>query len=214
MSDRNLTAGVTAETEAAQTTAVAFVELDFASGPVRCWTGVGPVTAAMPGEAAVTWEGVGDLGRIEAVAESSDRRQNGVRFALSGVNNALLGTALTEDYQGRRARMWIAFVDAAGAIIADPVPVFGGLMDVMETADGDATGTITLDCESREAQLARASTSLLTDQEQQRLYPGDRGLEFVQELQSKEILWGAPSPMPASGPGPGSSISPRFFKIR
>ncbi len=201
MTDRGLTAGAVTETEAAEYRAVVFCELMFAT-PVRVWTGLGPTTATMPGESSQTWDGVGDLGSIDAVRESADGRQNGVNITLSGVDNDLLGSVLTENYQGRSAKMWVVFFDSSYAIVDDPVQFFGGIMDVMSTADGDPNGIITVQCESREAQLRRPSVSFLTNQEQQRLFPGDLFLGFVQELQSKEILWGVPSP---AGAIPGSS---------
>lgn len=203
MTDRALDPAVKTETEAPEVIAAAFVELDFSSGPVRVWTGLGPIDAAMPGAASFTWDGVGDLGSINAISESSDRRQNGVQLTLSGVDAGLLSTALTENYQGRTAGIWIAFLDADHQIIAQPVRVFGGMMDVMSTVDGDPSGSISLTCESRETVLTRNSESLLTDQEQQRLHPGDLGLAFVMELQSKEINWGSPGAAAGKSTGGG-----------
>ncbi|MFQ5535663.1 MAG: hypothetical protein ACE5EM_12675 [Sphingomonadales bacterium] len=199
MTDRNLDPAVKTETEAPEVTSVVFVELDFDSGPVRVWSGMGPIMAAMPDRAAATWDGVGDLGSIDAISESADRTQHGVQLTLSGIDPDLLTTALEENYQGRAADIWIAFLDASHQVIGEPVSVFGGIMDVMSTIDGDETGLLSLTCESREALLGRSSESLLTDQEQQRLHPGDNGLNFVMELQNKEILWGMPSPTPAGG---------------
>ncbi|MFQ5535577.1 MAG: hypothetical protein ACE5EM_12240 [Sphingomonadales bacterium] len=201
MTDRSMTAAASAETEASSIIPVLFCELMFET-PARVWSGLGPIMAAMPGEAVQTWDGVGDLGSIDAVAETADRRENGMQLTLSGIDPDLLTSALEENYQGRSAKLWIAFLDASHQVIGEPVSVFGGIMDVMSAADGDETGALSVQCESRDVQTRRSSTSLLTDQEQQRLHPGDKGLEFVMELQSKEILWGMPSPRPAAGGPP------------
>ena len=194
MTDRVLTPAVKTETTAASVVTVAFVELAFDGGVVRVWSGIGPVVATMPGGASQTWTGIGNLGSIDAIAESDDRRENGVKLTLSGVDNSLFNDVLNETYQGRAVKIWVAFLNSNHVVMADPVVMFSGIMDTMSVADGDPEGTIVLQCESRQVLLQRTSTSLLTDQQQQRLFPGDLGLAFVQELQSKEIIWGSPTP--------------------
>lgn len=201
MTDRTITAAAKTETESASPTIVLFCELGFDGDPVNVWTGLAPIETAMPGEVSKTWTAIGDLGAADVIRESSDRRQNGVRLTLSGINSAFLSDALDEDYQGRSAKLWAVFLDENHAIIADPILAFSGLMDTMELADGDPTGAIIVQCESRDILMQRTSRSLLTNEEQLRLHPGDEGLVFVMELQSKEILWGVPSPVSVASSG-------------
>lgn len=216
MTDRTIAAAAKTETEAAAPTIILFCELDFDGDPVNVWTGLAPIITAMPGEALKTWDAIGDLGSVDDVRESTDRRQNGVKLTLSEINSKLLSDALTEEYQGRPAKLWFVFLDENHVIVADPILAFSGLMDTMELADGDPTGAIIVQCESRDILMQRTSISLLTNEEQRRLHPGDKGLEFVMELQSKEILWGVLSPTPAlpafgGGGGPGLDAGVRPF---
>lgn len=200
MVDRSgITASVKTETEAIKLTLVAFAELMFGT-PARMWTGLGPLIATMPGESSQTWIGIGDIGSVSAIRTSADRRQNGIKMVLSGVNNDLLTALLTEDYQGRSAKIWVGFLDENFDLIPDALLGFSGQMAVMSTTDGDRKGTIELTCESRDVLMQRSSASFLTANEQRRLHPGDKGLDYVMALQSKEILWGAPSPIPAAPP--------------
>ena len=74
-------------------------------------------------------------------------------------------------------------------IVADPVLVFHGRMDVMNIEIGN-TATITVTAESRLADWNRARTSRYTDEEQQRLYPGDKGLQYVAQTAEMELVWG------------------------
>lgn len=189
MTDRTLTAGVITETTSDDYILVGFIELSFSS-VFRVWTGLGTITATMPNESSQSWSGVGDVASIEEIKETIKNAANGVTMTLSGIDNALLASTLTEDYQGRDAKIWAAYMTSGLVIIADPVIIWAGQMDVMSAIDGEGTGRITLQCEPRDARLRRASESLLTDEEQQRLFPGDKGLEFVQELQGKQIVWG------------------------
>lgn len=213
MTDRSLTAGVITETEAPVVIEVMFVELLFDT-PVYLWTGLGSIPATMPGESAQTWVGAGDIGTIDVIGEVTDRKQNGIALGLSGVNNDLLNEVIGEAYQGKSAKIWEAFFNENGTIVADPVLIWAGLMDTMEIADGDPTGTIKLQCESRESYLNRTSRSLLTNEEQQRISSGDLGLAFVAELQLKPLIWGAPNPPGSygggSGTGDGFDFSNRF----
>lgn len=193
MTDRTVTAGVI--TEASSDTivksSVGFVLLDFDSDPVYVWTGTYSRTETLITEGSHTYLGIGSLGAIDGILESANRSStNGVTLQMNGVGNDLLANALGQNYQGRAAKIWVAFLDSDEDIVPDPLLLFGGQMDVMSLVDGDETGLIQVQCESREATLSRNSESLLTDEEQQRIYPGDLGLEFVLALQGKTVSWG------------------------
>lgn len=77
-------------------------------------------------------------------------------------------------------------LDAEGAFVADPFPLWAGLMDVMEVTDG-AEARIALTCESRLVDLERAEVLRYTDADQQAEYQGDRFFEYVPALQEVEI---------------------------
>ncbi len=210
MTDRALTAAFKTETESPSPIGVVFAEFMFTT-PVRVWTGLGDKVATMPGGSSQTWIGVGDLGGIESIIESADRRRNGVLFSLSGVDTSLLSDVLTDNYQGKDVTAWEAYIDDAGVLIADPALAFSGIMDTMGISDGDPSGIIKLQCESRDILLQRTSRSLYTNEEQQLKFPGDLGLEFMLELQDKQIIWGAPGN--GNGGGGGAGFGGQEFSI-
>jgi hypothetical protein len=193
MADRELTAAIVteAETTTIVKSTVGFVLLDFDTDPVYVWTGTYPRTETLVSESSHTWTGLGDLGFIDGIIESANRASvNGVKLIMNGIANDLLSGALDQNYQGRAAKIWLAFLDGDEAIIATEIVLFNGQMDVLRIVDGDGQGAIEVSCESREGLLKRTSESLLTDEEQQRVFPGDLGLEFVVELQGKILPWG------------------------
>jgi len=193
MADRTLTASVTTEAKTATKvkSTVGFVLLDFDTNPVFVWTGTRPRTETLPTEGSHTFLGIGDLGSIDGILESANRASvNGIKLQMNGIANDLLSGALNQDYQGRAAKVWLVFLDANEAIIPDALLLFNGQMDVLSVVDGDTQGSIEVKCESREALLKRTSESLLTDEEQQRIFLGDKGLEFVAELQGLTLPWG------------------------
>lgn len=172
-----------------------FLELDFAGGFVRMHSGTGPVS--FQGE---TYLGAGNLGRIGPLGESVGVRATGAVFGLSGIPAASIALALGEDYQGRPAKLWLALVDAAEAVIGQAVLVFSGLMDTMPVLLPGATATVQVTAESYLARLTTASNRLLTLGDQQADYPDDLGLGYVESIQDKEFIWGG---------GRGRAFTPR-----
>jgi len=162
------------------------VRLEFDSGIVRFWSGIGPLV--WDGQ---TFTGAGQLGAISAAEESAETKATGRVLTLSGISSGMIAIALGEHYQGRFVTSWIALLDSNWALISDPICDFSGRMDVMSVADEGETCTITVSAGNRLIDLERADeTSYYTDADQQAKYPGDRGLEFVGALQEAVIIWG------------------------
>jgi hypothetical protein len=164
------------------TAPVILCELDFASGAFRAWTGLGPLHWA-----GKVFEGVGEIGAVGEIEETIELRAVRLTLALSPVPQEVIDIALAErSFRLRPARLWGALLDAEGAFVADPFPLWAGLMDTMEVVDG-AEPRVSLSCESRLVDLERAEVRRYTDADQQAEYPGDRFFEFVPALQDAEI---------------------------
>ena len=167
---------------AAVATPVILVDLDFTSGPFRAWTGLGPLDWA-----GLTFEGVGSLGAVGDVEETTELRAVRLTLTLSPVPQEVVDIALAErSFRLRTALLWGALLDAQGAFVADPFPLWAGLMDTMAVVDG-AEPRVSLSCESRLVDLERAEVRRYTDADQQAEYPGDRFFEFVPALEEAEI---------------------------
>ena len=161
---------------------VVLVELDFASGAFRAWTGLGQLNWA-----GKVFEGVGSIGAVGEVEETVELRAVRLTLALSPVPQEVVDIALAErSFRLHPARLWGALLDAEGAFVADPFPLWAGLMDTMEVTDG-AEPRVALTCESRLVDLERAEVRRYTDADQQAEYPGDRFFEYVPALQEAEI---------------------------
>lgn len=183
---RDLTSAVQTEVIKTEVQPVVFVQMDFDAGDggsLYVWSGVGPMTWDSK-----SWTGLGDLGTISPIRETSVTQSEGMTFKLSGIPTNLLSTAFV-NYQGRAVTMWLGFM-SNNAIVSDPVQMFLGRMDVMEISEQGNTSSITISAESHLVDLLKAREWRYTHEDQQTLYPGDKGLEFVAELQDKQILWG------------------------
>ena len=130
---------------------------------------------------------MGTIGAVSDIEETAELRAVRITLTLSPVPQEVVDIALAEQsFRLRPARLWGALLDAEGAFVADPFPLWAGLMDTMQVVDG-AEPRISLTCESRLVDLERAEVRRYTDADQQAEYPGDRFFEFVPALQEAEI---------------------------
>ena len=63
-------------------------------------------------------------------------------------------------------------------------------MDLMSIDDSGDTANINVTAESRLIDLDRTRERRYTSEDQKIDFPNDKGLEFIADLQDKEIVWG------------------------
>lgn len=161
------------------------VDLSFDGGNFVAWTGYGNITFG-----GTTYIGGGDFLNVSQISETADIQANGINVTLSGIPSDLISSALNETYQGRSAKLYLGVLDANGAVVADPYLIFSGRMDTMGIEDTGDTANISLTAESRLIDLERSRERRYTSEDQKIDYPNDKGLEFIADLQDKEIVWG------------------------
>lgn len=181
---RTISAGMVSEVTTAQLSPILLAELNF-TPPVYLWTGYGTLTYN-----GIGYLGLGTLGTISPVQETTDLSARGISMQLSGVPTALVYEALTDDYQGRACSVMFGALSLTAGLVASPITIFSGRMDVMQLSDDGQTSQITMTAENKLIDFKRTREIRYTDEEQQRLYAGDLGLEFVNAIQEKTIYWG------------------------
>jgi len=164
---------------------IILVEAEFDSSDVLIWSGIGDLTWDSK-----TWTGTGQLLRVDAMEESVEMRAVGTKVTLSGIPSELLSIALQEDYQGRQLSVYLGAFDDSGAVIASPVVVFKGRMDIMTISEAGDTASIEVSVENRLIDFERPRERRFTSEDQKIEYPNDKGFEFVSTIQDKEIVWG------------------------
>jgi hypothetical protein len=165
-----------------------FVRLDFDSATTRLWSGTGSVTWD-DGTGSASWTGLGNLGKLSPVEETSDGSARGMTFELTGIPPENLALALDEPYQSRRAHVWLAFLDASDAVLDDPVKLFSGRLDVMDIDDTPGAAAVRITAESALLDFDRAIERRWTDGDQRSDFSGDAGLSFAAALANKELRW-------------------------
>lgn len=159
------------------------VDLDFDSGNVRMWNGYGDLV--IDGESYI---GAGTLLAISSIEETGEIAARGVTMTLSGISSEIISVALAENYQNRAARIYIGSLAEDGS--ASSYQLFGGRLDVMTIEESGETATVSATAESRLIDLERPRARRYTSEDQKSLYPGDLGLDYVNDLQDKTLDWG------------------------
>tara|TARA_R100000808_G_C2136105_1_gene144444 strand:+ start:870 stop:1448 length:579 start_codon:yes stop_codon:yes gene_type:complete len=165
------------------------VELEFSTGTLRFWNGLGDLTMSAGGSSN-TFTGLGDLMGVSAIGESDQIEAIGASLSLTGIKSSFISTALTGNYTNRNASIFLGVFDSSKSVIADVYTLFKGKMDIMKIDEGSESATITLNLENRLIALDRPLNRRFTHEDQQERFSGDLGLEFVPDLQDKEIIWG------------------------
>ena len=182
---------------------IVLVTCAFDSGDLNLWNGIGALTVN-----SVDYVGAGTLLNIGEIAESSELQANGITVTLSGITDPLLAKARDEDYQGRELTVKLGAMDAANAVITNPITVFSGFMDTMVINDSSETATIQVNVENRLIEFERTRIRRYTAEDQKIDYPTDKGLEFVAEMAEKEIVWGRSLVGSGGGSGPARDVDP------
>ena len=185
-------------------------QIAFDTQTLYLYTGVGELTIG-----GNTYRGVGTVLNFDNVEESSDIGAKNVTLTLSVIPSTNLSLALTEQYQGREVTILFGIRNANLLFLGSEDGEFilteaGGLIDISDTGlDNDATSTlfvgyldqmdinegvefssITVRLESKLLELNRAKVLRYTSAVQKALYSGDKGLDFVDQLQGKTFNWG------------------------
>jgi hypothetical protein len=156
-----------------------------------------PVVRLCTGSVAIEWAGqlyfgTGTLGAVESVADEVQSTQ-GLRFTLSGVPQDSIALALSEQVRGTACVMRAAILDPDTHAVLDAPTVFTGVLDTMAVTHGADDCTIAVSVIHRGDVYRRPKPLRYTDNDQQRLFPGDTSLRYVLSQAQAPIVWPAAS---------------------
>ena len=172
------------------------VKAEFDSGTIRVWSGIDDLTLG-----GATYTGAESLLTISKIDEDSDIASKGIAVGLSYMDKTVLNYALVENYQNRPLTIYLGFAMGGSNEVAGSMTVFKGRMQSMKINDTPEGAMINLTAENRLNDLRRPRGYRYTNDAQEHLFSGDKGLAYVQTLQEQIILWGRAS----SGYGVGGS---------
>ena len=161
------------------------VNLDFDSGDVNVWTGVGDFA----GSDGITYTGVGELLSISNIEENNELASTNLTLSISGLNEKIVEYATTENYSNRPVTLSMFFFHPDTTDEIDKITLFKGRIDTLTVTDGEAFNVI-ISCENKLVDLTKPKNLFFTPETQNFLHAGDKGLEFVPLIQEQSINWG------------------------
>jgi len=150
------------------------------SGALRLWTGLGDKTIDSE-----TYTGGGKLISVGEMSEVIDLTAKSLTITLSGLASGTLSTALSENYQGRVANIYVGERSVSDVMLA-----FSGYMDTMSPNDDGQTSSITVTIESKLVDLQRPRIRRYTKESQKALHAGDTFFDFTADLADRQVPWG------------------------
>lgn len=159
--------------------------LDFASGVVYVNDGTTNVE-----HSSNTYLGIGTFGGIEAIQEDDKVTPATVKLTLAGIPNELIGSAMTETYQGRAVTLYWGFLhESTGAWIDTPETLWAGVMDVMSVNLGPRESVVELICDDPD--YCQPYVRRYTREDHQLDYSGDKFFEYVPNIPGFRSQWGS-----------------------
>ena len=199
---RTLSSQMAAVAQSKSLRPIILIDMMFTTSPLYVWNGSGTLV-----HSSNNYIGVGDLIGIGAISEKTDLTATGVTITLAGIKQSLLTIALAEPYQNREVTIYLGAINDSGDLVASPVVMFEGRMDVMNIQDVGSTATITVQCESKLIQLDRVFVRRYTAEDQKIDHTTDTALNFMAKIQEISIPWGISNSASSAGGGGSSSNS-------
>ena len=175
------------------------IKAEFDTDDIRVWTGKDDLTISSE-----TYTGAGGLLSISGVEDARDLKSSGLSVGISGMDATVLNYALTENYQNRFLTLFMGYLMGGSNEVAGTIVLFKGRMTTLTINDDPNGAIISIDAENRLIDLDRPSNLRYTKESQEFLFTGDIGLDRVNQLQDKEIVWGRSSSSGGSTGGGGS----------
>ena len=141
-----------------------------------------------------TYSAQGDFIGFSTISEEFDVKIGKFSVYLSGVTGTLVSRFVDKDFEGRRIRVWKAFLNRTTGDIVDNAPVlmFDGQIYNASIQEGARTCQITVECSSLFADFER-SAGRKTNNGSNWLFQGstlDRCFEKSGLVGSQEFKWG------------------------
>jgi hypothetical protein len=166
-----------------------FYAISFAySTPLRITTADTNVT--IDGE---IYTSTADIMEISEINETAETKATGLNVVFSGISSSLISSSLTETQQGVDVDLYFGVLTTTSnqtVVVDTPYTLFKGQVDTVSISEAGDTSTIKFSIENKLIALEKPLDFRYTDQDQKQFFPNDKGLEFVADLQDKNIVWG------------------------
>lgn len=159
----------------------------------------------------------GTLGSIGAVREGHDMTETTIGIDFSGVDIPTLAVAASPDFLNSPVSVWLLAssgtipaklrgdsidvtadnvtitADELGGIFRGSILLFSGFTAGAPNISYGQESRVVVQCKGKFAALDRPRTERYADQDQQRKYPGDIGMQYASIVSSRDVIWPAAS---------------------
>ena len=136
--------------------------------------------------------GVGHFLGFSDIEETAEVIVSTMTLSLSGIDKIWIANVLGKNYINRIVKVHIAFLDVDdNTLVIDPVLIFEGQMDsptINENPDA-GTSTVSISATNSWVDFSRKTGRHANNEEQQMLFPGDKGFEFASQ-NIDDLVWG------------------------
>lgn len=145
----------------------------------------------------ITYDGndylaVGYFMGFSDIEEASESIVSTVTLSLSGIDQAMISLVLNNNYINRVVKIYTAFLEVdTHVLVIDPILIFEGKIDssVINENPDDGKSTVSVSATNTWVDFARKSGRHANNEEQQVLFPGDKGFEFAAQ-NTQNLVWG------------------------
>jgi hypothetical protein len=145
----------------------------------------------------VNWNGrtylaTGDLLEIPQIKDTISPALDSIDISLSGANQENIYKALALDYTNVPVSLYRVFFTEDHTLIGSPVEIYAGVLNAPTITENPYEGTsrVTWRATSHWNGFERVAGRRCNDADQQKWFPGDRGLEYASKSVAK-LKWGA-----------------------
>lgn len=181
---RDIDATLLATLESGEFTPVILVEITLDDITIRWHSSTGDLVCA--GD---TYLGTGLLGEVASLDESATLQPTSVKMTVSGLDTSLLSLVMNNTMQNRPVILRMGALDTDGALVGTPMIFFDGKLRGGPEIQIGETIAIRLTAVDALVDWERKLNSRLNNVTQQAVYPGDRGLEYVDVVSKQSVAW-------------------------
>lgn len=136
-----------------------------------------------------TYLGAGNVGKITPFKENGSLEPSQMDISVAGISPSILQAIGNSNYLNRDVFIWVGSINDDGSIAGDDgMYYFIGKTDEVRYEYGKYSA-IKIIARSRLADWSRPRVERNMNADQQAKYPGDKGFEFVSQIQDKKIIW-------------------------
>lgn len=126
---------------------------------------------------------------LDAPKFTSDLRIGEINLAFTAADQSILALMLGYNQINRYVYVYRAYLNSDGTVIPSPILLHTWLITKFDNADSKGSTQINVSMASEWADFEKPAGRRSTDASQQRIYPGDKFMEFAGQIK-KDLKWG------------------------